>query len=287
MMNHIVDQAHSKMVNFYCAWFCPYAQRAWLALEFHQIPYDYIESLTVNKKQEEGLNGYTKNPRLLELNPKGLVPTLEVQPELVEVLNESGKNMLTKKNDAWVMKESIDSMVFLDKVAMATQSEVKSLIPDHGQDYTSSEFLADANTFNQKICSTFYKILMKPTMEEQKEAFALFASGISDFLQKVREGGYYDSETPTIVDFTVIPWLLRIPLLLHYREMSQLDDYLNVDDDKKLNEYLSRIRSLEAVQKTLWKDDKDLIAVYKRYADGSAKSQVGQAVLSGKNAHDI
>ena len=269
------------VIKFFSAWFCPYAQRAWLTLVHHEIPFEYIESLTVNNDQEEGIHGYTKNPRLLELNPKGLVPTLDVQPELVEVLDESNKKMLHQKDNAWVMTDSIDCMVFLNTVAMTKLGGQQDLMPG------SSSLLTDANTFNQKICSTFYKVLMKPTNEEQKEAFSFFATSIAEFLQKVREDGFYESETPTIVDFTVIPWLLRIPLLQHYRPMFQLDDYFNEDDGNKLKQYLSRVRGLEAVQKTLWKDEKDLIAVYKRYADGSATSQVGKAVLTGKNAHDV
>jgi len=268
--------------KFYSAWFCPYAQRAWLTLVHHEIPFEYIESLTSNKDQELGSHD-TKDTRLLKLNPKGLVPTLEVQPELVELLDESIKNMLHQTTDsAWIMTESIDCIVFLNALAMTKLGGTQDLVPEN-----PSSLVTDANTFNQKICSTFYKILMKPTTEEQKEAFFFFASSIVEFLQKVREDGFYESTTPTICDFTVIPWLLRIPLLNHYRPMFQIDDYLSGEDSDKLTLYLSRVCDLEAVQKTLWKDDEDLIAVYKRYADGSAKSQVGQAVLSGKNAHDV
>ncbi len=269
--------------KFFSAWFCPYAQRAWLVLEHHQIPFEYIESLTVNKNQEEGDNGYTKNARLLQLNPKGLVPTLEVESNLVDILEQSTKKMLQQKEDTWVMTESIDCMVFLNKVAKAEFKGSNDLIPDPD----SLKLLNDSNTFNQNICSTFYKILMKPTREEQKEAYVFFVENIALFLRKVRSGGFYDSETPTIVDFTVIPWFLRIPLLEHYRPIFQLDVHLKEDDVNKLKEYLGRVRGLDAVKKTLWGDENDLIEVYKRYADGSATSQVGKAVSSGKNAHDI
>ena len=128
---------------------------------------------------------------------------------------------------------------------------------------------------------------MKPTLDEQREAFVSFSLGISQFLQDVQMDGFYKSKYPTVVDFTVIPWILRIPLLRYYRPMFEMNDILSKDDSEKLDAYIKRVKELDAVQKTLWKNEEALIGVYKRYADGTATSQVGQAVKSGKNAHDI
>ncbi|KAH6914022.1 glutathione S-transferase [Coprinopsis sp. MPI-PUGE-AT-0042] len=50
---------------FYAGWFCPFAQRAWIALEEKQIPYQYQET-----------NPYKKDPEFLAINPKGLVPAV-------------------------------------------------------------------------------------------------------------------------------------------------------------------------------------------------------------------
>jgi glutathione S-transferase len=45
---------------------CPFVQRAWTVLEEKKIPYQYIE-----------VNPYDKPKSLLDLNPRGLVPTLQ------------------------------------------------------------------------------------------------------------------------------------------------------------------------------------------------------------------
>jgi len=33
----------SAAITLYCSWFCPFAQRAWIALEEKQIAYQYVE----------------------------------------------------------------------------------------------------------------------------------------------------------------------------------------------------------------------------------------------------
>ena len=63
-------------LKFYSAWFCPYAQRAWIALEHTGVPFERIEALKLN----EDRNSYWKDDRLLAVNPKGLVPTLTLPP---------------------------------------------------------------------------------------------------------------------------------------------------------------------------------------------------------------
>ena len=35
--------ASPSKVNFYCSWFCPFAQRAWIALEEKGVDYRYVE----------------------------------------------------------------------------------------------------------------------------------------------------------------------------------------------------------------------------------------------------
>ncbi|EPS39863.1 hypothetical protein H072_6213 [Dactylellina haptotyla CBS 200.50] len=54
-------------LKIYSGWFCPFVQRALLVLHTKNIPYQYIE-----------VNPYHKPKSLLDLNPRGLVPTLVV-----------------------------------------------------------------------------------------------------------------------------------------------------------------------------------------------------------------
>lgn len=270
-----VDAAQKKM-NFYSAWFCPYAQRAWITLEYHNIPYQYIESLTVEADQNNGDHGYQKNPRLLEVNPRGLVPTLEFVPGTFSEMEDAGYK-IQNVNDVSVLSESMVCVQFLNSIS--TKKDEKDLIP-------RKSLLSDAKILNEKVCSVFYEILMKASREDQREAFHNFASNISEFMDEVVEGGYYKSDLPTIADFTVIPWFLRFPVLAHYRPMFSLEDFMSSTSYKRLVAYLDRIKKLPAVKNTLWKDEQDLLQQYTRYADGTAESQVGLAVRNGQKAHN-
>ena len=60
-------------LTLYSAWFCPYAQRAWLALLHRGVPFVRVESLS---HPDGPAAPYTKLPALLAANPRGLVPTL-------------------------------------------------------------------------------------------------------------------------------------------------------------------------------------------------------------------
>lgn len=55
-------------LKLYSGWFCPFVQRVWAVLEEKQIPYQYIE-----------VNPYHKPQSLLDINPRGLVPTLQFE----------------------------------------------------------------------------------------------------------------------------------------------------------------------------------------------------------------
>lgn len=264
-----------RPVNFFSAWFCPYAQRAWLTLEHYQIPYNFIEALTVHQKQHDDDPGFSKSPRLLEINHKGQVPTLELTPEIIKDLGITIENIekdprvrVTDDSKSFVVVESIVCMDFLHSIA----SEVKngngnSLVPDIIPD---NALLADVNKFDQEVCSTFYQILLKRTRDEQKDAYTLFSKGIAEFITYVQNDGYYKSMHPTIVDFAIIPWILRIPVLQNYRPtFGGMENFIGKEKNEKLENYIERIKGLDTVEKTLWSDEDAMNNIYKRYADGT------------------
>lgn len=57
-MHHFQDSQYIQVVmsggipKLYCAWFCPFAQRAWIALEAKGVDFEYIEQDPYNKTPE-------------------------------------------------------------------------------------------------------------------------------------------------------------------------------------------------------------------------------------------
>jgi len=86
-------EAVDSSLLLYCSWFCPFAQRAWIALEEKGVPYRYIEINPYEVDPKEP-GGYTKRPLKLEqkramcpdfvaASPRGLVPAVDNAGERV------------------------------------------------------------------------------------------------------------------------------------------------------------------------------------------------------------
>ena len=91
----IAARREEKDVKLYCAWFCPFAQRVWIALNELSVDYQYIEctlyeggshtkkSLPLDKKRE-------LNPAFVDCCPRGLVPGLR-----------NGEDQIYEVREAW------------------------------------------------------------------------------------------------------------------------------------------------------------------------------------------
>lgn len=241
----------------YSAWFCPYAQRVWCALNYFRVDYDLVEALG------SGMDAaYTKHPDLLKWNPKGLVPTLV--------------------SDTDVKCESIDIL----RDVYSEQYEEKK--------HVFEELYKEAVDWNRRICSPFYRVLMKPDEESRELAWQEMMDGLTAFSDRLVDCNdssisfynYSGKETdePSLVDFTAFPFVHRLHIIEHYRGF-RLADYDSLVSDK-IYRWQAKMEALPAVSDTI-AERQSLIDVYLRYATGTAQSKVGDAVRAGKEAHDI
>ena len=271
-------------LHYMSAWFCPFAHRATLALEHHaadgHITYDWIESLGWEKRKATDAcvetaheNWYHyKAPELMKHNPLGMVPTL-VPPETFHATaGDPKKNVVT---------ESLVCVQFIDELTNGGTTPIMSSCP-----YERARARVDADWVNKNICSKYYHVLVRQDPAEQREAFEAILSGLATFAEWCEEGDgafYAGKQTPGLVDYALFPWAWRLPVFEHYRgadykipQTAALESY---------HKWMSAMLAREQVKKTLppWED---YLAHIGRYADGSARSKVANAVRAGRAAHD-
>ncbi|KAF4728008.1 Glutathione S-transferase U1 [Perkinsus olseni] len=216
---------HHKLpsIRFLTAFFCPYAQRARIALEWYKIPFELIECLN------PGLNGYSKHPLLLENNPKGLVPTLIVEHD---------------EGNREVVVESLNVVEYLDGVARRAGLATKPLRPD--DDEERRRLMKAAEAFNSSFCNRFIQCFRRNKPEVFPDMIAALESFSSEMV-----GPFYNGTLPCIVDVALYPFAYATAVL----GASKGPQYtLSRDNHPQLGKYfdwLSRMSEVAAVKETL------------------------------------
>ena len=137
----------SPTITLYTHTMCPFAQKAWLALNFAKAPYEM-----------EQIDLYGGKPSwFLEMNPKGLVPVLKVSNEVIteseDILTFLGSDRFTFSNilqnpvnpsDVLYWREAIDSKLkvvgkkaVLSRSGLGKGSELGKILEELEQKYIS------------------------------------------------------------------------------------------------------------------------------------------------------
>lgn len=238
-------------------WFCPYAQRAWIALNHREVPYHWIEALDWHPNGE-----YKKHPTLLEKNPDGLIPT---------IFNES----------EGVVTESILCVQFVDEIP----APGPRLLPTDA--FGRARARVEADWVNRRLCSPYYAVLVRKDWDERRSAFAGFLTELRRFCNELRQSGgpFFFGDELSIVDIVFIPYACRLYALEHYRG----PDFAVPRDDpdfEPFHRWCDAAFALPSVASTIPERQRYIDHV-KKYADGVAKSKVGDAVRAGRTAHEL
>jgi len=265
-------------LTYYSAWFCPFAHRATLAFEHHgkAVPYEWEESLGWEQRAPTGTEEFEaserpdwwyhwKSPGLLAANPLGMVPT---------ILDPVTKRSVT---------ESLVCIQFIDEVALANGSQAPSLLPADPYERAATRVAADQ--VNKSITSNYYSTLVREDDAERAEAFAKILDGLRVFTSESK-GDYYSGDSLGYVDCVLLPYAFRLYALEHYRGPAFKVPTSGEDGLwERYQAWLERATSLEYVARTL-PDKERYIKHVAKYAEGKARSKVGNAVRRGKAAHD-
>lgn len=128
-------------------------------------------------------------------------------------------------------------------------------------------------------------VLVRKEDSERREHFDKLVAGLCNFsreLEKTSGPLFLSNAQLSNVDLALIPWAFRYYVLEHYRgfvipKTPELDAY---------HRWYDYVMELDSVKRTLPDKERYLEHIFK-YADGSARSKVANAVRRGVAAHDI
>ncbi|CAJ1928286.1 unnamed protein product [Cylindrotheca closterium] len=275
----VASKSSIPKFRYLSAWFCPFAHRATLALEHHQgrVEYEWVEALGWERRNDEkNVTGaghewwyHWKAEELKRACPGALVPTL------IPIID--GKPVESKS-----VYESIPVIDYIDAVSGATGKD--KLVSD--DPFLAARARVWTEKLNRECCSTYYGVLVRQEEDERKEHFANLIKGLENFSKQLRE-----TSGPTFlpdgqlgsVDLTLLPWAYRYYVFKEYRG----EDFV-IPETKELeayHEWFDHVTNLDSLKRTFPDKDRYLEHISK-YADGSARSKVGNAVRRGVAAHE-
>jgi glutathione S-transferase len=247
-------------LKLYGGWFCPFVQRAWITLAEKKIPHQYVE-----------INPYKKEAEFLKMNPRGLVPTLGVPVD-----TSTGSEQ----------KPLYESSVIMEYLEDAYADESKygpHLLPS--EPYQKARARLWMDHISTRIIPAFYKFLQHTpdksfTIDQAREELHGHIKTL--VAQMDAEGPWFLGKNISLVDISLAPWAKRLFLLDHYKpgglQIPQEGGEGNAWT--RWNSWMKAVDSQPSVKNT-WSDDDKYIEVYKRYAEDTTNSQVGQATRAG------
>ena len=238
-----------------------------------KIPYQYVE-----------INPYHKSKEFLAVNPRGLVPALGVPRK---VGNEKELKPLYESN---IINEYLDA-------TYGTQSN--TLFPtDNYEKYRMKIWI---DHVGGKICKAFYQLLQHTPESSYgiNDARAELKKAVLEWIKEADPAGpFWNGPEISMADLTLAPWNERLFLIEHYKQggvgfpfygnygkRDPEEEHTGSGEDAEAWErwmkWSKAISERESVKNTLSERDMYL-ASYKRYAENTTGSEVGQATRDGK-----
>jgi glutathione S-transferase len=230
-------------MKLYSAWFCPFAQRAWLALVRQNIDFDYIE-----------VDPYGKNEQWLNISRQaGQVPVL--------VLTDADGSEVTV----------VDSNRIVEFLDNAYPHDI-GLFSTNATEQAEQKYWID--TLGSEIIPYFYRFLKTSDPGDyQDESHNKMIQGMTAFTRAMSsDGPYFSGDTFGAVDIAFIPFAYRINLLLsHYRGFR-----IPVQGGlwERYQRWYESCIALPAFQATMTRDDEQLIEFYLVYSQGGGQADV-------------
>ncbi|KAH7138088.1 glutathione transferase omega-1 [Dendryphion nanum] len=246
-------QSHQEpsALKFYTGWFCPFAQRVWLALLEKRIPHQYIE-----------VNPYHKPAALLALNPRGLVPTLEY--------------------DSKPLYESAVLVQFLDE---AFPDHAPRLMPEDVYERARARIWIDF--VGSRLIPAFHRFLQfQGGAEGLDEKRREFRGYIRDFVNAMHASGpYFAGAEFGVVDLIVVPWAVRLWVFDHFKGGLGIPGPGLGGEEERVWErwrvWYEAVSRRDSVRNTT-SEREHYLPIYERYAEDKAMSELAKATREGR-----
>lgn len=241
---HNIVENHQKSAPhiLYSGWFCPFVQRSWITLEEKEVPYQYVE-----------INPYNKEPEFLELNPRGLVPTLGV-PVAGGKKGEDGveRKPLIESN---IISEYIDSLpsgkprLFSDDPYVRARQKIWI-------DFVSTRFIPAFHRLLQHTPDKAYSL--EDAKLELRGHIKTWITEASD------EGAFWGGKELSMVDVAFAPWVVRLWIFDHFKGVKDLvpAEGQGGNDEElwaRWRKFVAAIEGRQSVAKTLSDREKYLV----------------------------
>lgn len=174
--------------KLYSAWYCPFAQRAWMALVNKGAKFDYVE-----------IDPYEKTAQWLQISRQsGQVPVL-ITPNNATIIDSNR------------VVEFVDHLYPQEKALFALEATKRA----------EQKYWIDF--VGKHIIPYFYRYL-KNDLDTKvgQDSRRSMLNGLEEFIQAMNNvGPYFSGDSIDAVDIALMPFAYRINLLLkHYRDFS-------------------------------------------------------------------
>jgi len=223
-------EAESELV-FFNAFFCPYAQMAWIALNEKGVAdrAEFVEGLTI-------VGGdYQVHPRLRKLGHLG-VPTIY------------------HKSSGTVVGGSTECIIFIDDKFGRPNQLIPENVEMRERAVRCEQLLHSLFTFQ------FYSMLLRQETEEQDRAKKKLLIAVERLVDGY-VGPYYLGECFSLADLSLAPYMDRMIVLEHYRDFRVPEK----GPTARWHEWSKNVLERESVATTR-QDRERIIEAYRRYA---------------------
>lgn len=235
--NTVAQHQDAQSLVFYAGWFCPFVQRSWIALEEKGVPYQYKE-----------VNPYKKEAHFLAINPKGLVPSAEVEG--------------TALYESLVLNEFFEDY-FPDS---------KPLLPQNPVEKARARIWIDF--IAKTVTPSFMRVIMAQDPEAQKKLLGEFYEALKKLTEQVR-GPYFLGEEFSLVDAAIAPWVVRDYVAAEHR------GYSREAAGPEWVHYAAALETRPSVVKTS-SNKQYYTQIYTRYLKDEAQSEGAKAIRQGR-----